>query len=157
QGQRNQLSKNASRVSEPGEIWPPKTGLAEMEEYTFACRVNDGQDSEAVLAVHYWDYAGDLMELDSRESRELVRRLKQVTDIADVLLLTVDGQVLLQAMLGSEAFDADPGDAEPALRRSVANLVQVAMTDNNRIAHLLVTKWDLFESRGLTLPDVRRY
>ncbi|GAA2861500.1 hypothetical protein Acy02nite_58040 [Actinoplanes cyaneus] len=151
--QQEELVANARRVAEAGAVWPPKTALDEIEEYTFTCRISN----EPVLDVHYWDYAGDLYEQPSRESRSLRRKLHRVVKQADALLLAVDGEIVLKAMLGREAFGVDPGDAATVLKRMTENLFYVGSDDRDQVAHLLITKWDLFESRGIPLTAVRDF
>lgn len=152
---RARLKNNARKVSQPGEVWPPKTDLGEIEEFTFECQV--GSDHDAVVAVHYWDYAGDLYDQESRKYRKLVRRLESTTDQADVLLLAIDGELLLRTMTEGSAFGGNAGSAEREFEESVFNLVQVAIGDSDRITHVIITKWDLFERENVGLPAVRDF
>lgn len=142
----------------PDPSWPAGTKAdAPMREFTFSCKVEHkfkgflGREtvhSYPAMDFVYVDYAGEWIpeaHLHPDQSARFAARL----DEADVLLGILDGRKLLAQL---QRTDGDghywKTELDPIIRQMEAR--------SSCPAHMVITKWDLFERQGWTLDAVRQ-
>lgn len=152
------LSKTYDLAVEPEDpSWPAGTHSGEqMREFVFAVKVSWTQRSMRgrlkrrtfhPLNVSYVDYAGEWIPDANQQAAEVLEPFKKRVREAHALLGIIDGLKLLQFM-----------QDDPLGTSFMTNHVRpiVAFMEGTDVPlHFIVTKWDLLDSRGITLAAVR--
>jgi hypothetical protein len=152
------LSKTYDLAVEPRDPgWPAGTHSGEhMREFVFAVKVSWTQRSMRgtlkrrafhPLNVSYVDYAGEWIPEGHQQSAEVLEPFKRRVQEAHALLGIIDGLKLLQFMQGHPRGTSFMKDQ---VRPIVA-----FMEGTDVPLHFIITKWDLLDSRGITLDAVR--
>lgn len=137
-----QLNNIYNAVASPDD-WPEPTLIARTGEWQFTCSVRTGQGEVfSPFTISYLDYAGEYLTRHDRMKYEgssaIWRRIRE----SEFLLVLLDGEKALKC------FGGDFG--------LIHELVPVfnAMEQSDAVAHFVVTKWDLLEAAGHSVPSV---
>ncbi|ACU72647.1 hypothetical protein Caci_3745 [Catenulispora acidiphila DSM 44928] len=151
------LAKTYDLAVEPEDpSWPAGTHSGEqMREFVFAMKVSWTQKSMRgtlkrrtfhPLNVSYVDYAGEWIPEAYEQSAEVLEPFKKRVREAHALLGIIDGLRLLQFMQGHRSTSFMNDQVRP---------IVAFMEGTDVPLHFIITKWDLLDSRGITLDAVR--
>ena len=129
-----------------GEKWPDPTKRAEVSEWDFTCSVHRNGTKYSACKFIYLDYAGGIItEEDSSEyEADFERQVKE----ADIMLGLLDGDQLCALMRGE-------GAGVIWLLKDFKNMLDKMMGNVEKPIHFIVSKWDVVESNGYSLKQVR--
>lgn len=128
------------------ESWPPGNRPGKLLTAEFTCTADVGGTQYPAFRFSYLDYAGERFEqnLDGVDpNREFGAALRQATSVIGM----IDGWDMLELMDGKLTNDG------MRVRYGAILRVMLKYTSGKPI-HFILTKWDLFERRGLKLDRV---
>jgi hypothetical protein len=129
-----------------GTKWPSATQTKEVSQWDFTCRVEISSTRYSACQFVYVDYAGgritdDEMENNSEFNEQLHR--------SDILLGLLDGAKICALMK-----DEDQGLYW--LINELKNIIDIMMIAGEKPIHFVISKWDVVESSGYSLTQVKR-
>lgn len=125
--------------------WPPGTDRSEVSEWVFTCSINKNRVKYSACQFVYLDYAGGRITDDEMEEESDFNRK---IESADVLLGLLDGSKIC-ALLRQEQ------EGIVWLINEFKNMLDIMMKGNEKPVHFVISKWDIVESNGYSLKQVR--
>ena len=135
---------------------PDATDAANIYRWEFNIEAR-GPDASLRPLFHltYLDYAGEhgekLFETprtdsDQQQLGHIRQQFQSAIENYDVLIGVLDGAKIVAAMLNRSTA--------PELEQEIWQTVRLLSVGNQKVTHLVITKWDEFHSRGISLANV---
>jgi hypothetical protein len=124
--------------------WPPPTDAAEISEWDFTCRVKINSTRYSACQFVYVDYAGGRITDVGGDDSEFEKQL----DRSDILLGLLDGAKICALMKGD-------GKGLRWLINELKNIIDIMMIADEKPIHFVISKWDVVQSNGYSLKEVK--
>ncbi|MCL1468119.1 hypothetical protein LAY41_27415 [Argonema galeatum A003/A1] len=125
--------------------WPPGTVREEISDWIFTCSINRNRTKYSACQFVYLDYAGGrITEEEMEDDSDFNRKIES----ADILLGLLDGSKIC-ALMRQEP------DGVVWLINELKNMLDIMMRGSTRPVHFVISKWDIVESSGYSLKQVR--
>ena len=128
-----------------GKKWPAATLLkGDAEDWVFTCSINKDRKTFDVCQFVYIDYAGARLTASDIEDEFFNQKLES----ADILLGLLDGARICALMRNED-------EGNYWFYIDLKNLIDIMMKNVTKPIHFVISKWDLVESEGYSLKEVR--
>lgn len=135
------LARIRAQIIDPEKPWPASTPLPDKHEYPFDFVAYDAAERRrTILRMSYLEYAGEIFEGSSAESRAQLKEVEAHVREAHALLGLIDGYRLRQLLLSDPAADG----YFQAVLLPMLGFMQRATCP----IQLVVTKWDDLRDLG---------
>lgn len=135
------LARVRAQIIDPKKPWPASTTLSDKREYPFDFVGYDADERRrTILRMSYLEYAGEIFEGSSAESRAQLKEVEAHVQEAHALIGLIDGYRLRQLLLSDPAADG----YFQAVILPMLGFMQRATCP----IQLVVTKWDDLRDLG---------
>ncbi|TAF68353.1 MAG: hypothetical protein EAZ59_11440, partial [Oscillatoriales cyanobacterium] len=125
--------------------WPPGTDRNEISEWVFTCSINRNGTKYSACQFVYLDYAGGrITEAEMEGGSDFDQKIKS----ADVLLGLLDGAKIC-ALMRQER------EGVVWVINELQNMLNIMTGGIGKPVHFVISKWDIVESSGYSLKQVR--
>lgn len=125
--------------------WPPATDRAEVLEWVFTCSININRTKYSACKFVYLDYAGGrITETDMQDDSDFNQKIES----ADILLGLLDGSKICALM-------RQQPEGVVWVINELKNMLDIMMKGNEKPVHFVISKWDIIESMGYSLKQVK--
>lgn len=125
--------------------WPRGTLREEVLEWVFTCSINRNRTKYSACEFVYLDYAGGrITEAEMEDGSDFNRKIEG----ADILLGLLDGTKICALMR-----EEDEGSVW--VINELKNIVDIMTGAIAKPVHFVISKWDIVESSGYSLKQVR--
>lgn len=125
--------------------WPPGTVREEVSEWVFTCSINRNRTKYSACQFVYLDYAGGrITEEEMEDDSDFNRKIEN----AHILLGLLDGSKICALMLQEQ-------EGVVWLINEFKNMLDIMTKGIAKPVHFVISKWDIVESSGYSLKQVR--
>jgi hypothetical protein len=128
-----------------GTKWPIGTLRDEVSEWVFTCSINRNRTKYSACQFVYLDYAGGrITEAEMEDGSAFNRKIES----ADVLLGLLDGAKICALMRQEQ-------EGVVWVINELKNILDIMTGGIAKPVHFVISKWDIVESSGYSLKQVR--
>ncbi|MEY3868455.1 MAG: hypothetical protein RLZZ338_2346 [Cyanobacteriota bacterium] len=125
--------------------WPPGTVRQEVSEWVFTCSINRNRTKYSACQFVYLDYAGGrITEEEMEDDSDFNRKIES----ANILLGLLDGTKIC-ALMRQER------EGIVWVINELKNMLDIMTKGIEKPVHFVISKWDIVESNGYSLKQVR--
>jgi hypothetical protein len=131
-----------------GKKWPKGNEVGDeddAEDWVFTGSISTSGKTYDACEFIYIDYAGGrITESNMEDDSDFNQKLES----ADVMLGLLDGKKICELMNDTE-------EGELWALRDLQNMLEIMMKNIDKPIHFVISKWDLFQSRGYSFKEVK--
>jgi len=125
--------------------WPPGTVREEVSEWVFTCSIDRNRTKYSACQFVYLDYAGGrITEADMEDGSDFNRKIES----ADILLGLLDGSKICALMRQEQKGGV-------WVIKELQDMLNIITGGIGKPVHFVISKWDIVESSGYSLKQVK--